>query len=83
MFDPCCIMQYFEDSFLYLQLSILAEEKRADCFFSFIVFCYLVALSVMYIFLTRQWIGLQCAIVVFPSHARLLFGHFIYTQKNN
>ena len=83
MFDACCIMQYFEDFFLYLKLSILAEEERADCFFLSLFFCYLVALSVMYTFLTVQWVGLQCAIVVFPSHARLLFGHFIYTRKNN
>ena len=37
------------------------------------------AVSVLYLFLTGPWLGLQCLIVVFPDHTliRFNFGPFI------
>ena len=35
--------------------------------------------SVMWLFLTMPWVGLQCVIVVFPDHSHLLSGD---TQTN-
>ena len=34
--------------------------------------CY-VTVNVVWLFLTMPWAGLQCVIVVFPDHSRLLF----------
>ena len=37
----------------------------------------IVTINVLWLFLTVQRVGLQCVIVVFPDHSRLLFGiHF-------
>ena len=49
----------------------LEEEERVDCF-AFIVFCSLVTVNFLWLFLTVLWVGLQCVIVVFPDHAHLL-----------
>ena len=35
----------------------------------------------MWLFLAAPWIGLQCAIVVFPNHTRLLFVPHIKVWK--
>ena len=34
---------------------------------------FLVVVNVIWLFLKEPWAGLQCAIVVFPDHAHLLF----------
>ena len=34
---------------------------------------YLVTKNVLWLFLTMQWVGLQCVVVVFPDHIHLLF----------
>ena len=36
----------------------------------------LVAVNVLWLFLTVLWVGLQCVIVVFPDHTHLLFDIF-------
>ena len=33
----------------------------------------IVAINVLWLFLTVPWVGLQCVIVVFPDHTHLLF----------
>ena len=51
------------------------------CFFIFIkfiallwlCFLYLVTVSVLWLFVTVSWVGLQSAIVVFLDHTHLLF----------
>ena len=35
---------------------------------------YLVTVNIIWLFLTVPWVGLKCAVVVFPDHTRLLFG---------
>ena len=54
---------------LYAILSVihLHGEERAGCF-TFNVFLCLVNVSVLWLFLTLPWIGLQCVIVLFPDH---------------
>ena len=36
-------------------------------------FLCLVTVKVQWLFLTVLWVGLQCAIVVFPDHTNLIF----------
>ena len=33
----------------------------------------IVTISVLWLFFTVPWVGLQCVIVVFPGHTHLLF----------
>ena len=40
-------------------------------------FLYLVSVSVLWLFVTVSWVGLQSAIVVFPDHTHLLFNSSI------
>ena len=40
----------------------------------------IVTASALWLFLTMQWVGMQCVIVVFPDHTHLLF-LFIYTPQ--
>ena len=35
---------------------------------------YCLTVNVLWLFLTVPWVGLQCAVVVFPVHTHLLFG---------
>ena len=38
----------------------------------------IVTINVLWLFLTVQWVGLQCVIVVFPDETHLLFYPIIY-----
>ena len=66
MFVPCFVVQCFVP-FLYL---IGDRELVTLCLSSW----YLVTASVLWLFLTVPWVGLQCVIAVFPDHSHLLFG---------
>ena len=55
--------------FVSFLVSNLDKEERAGCFV-FLMSCYCYAL---WLFLMVMWVGLQCVIVVFPDHTRLLF----------
>ena len=41
----------------------------------------IVAINVIWLFLTVLWVGLQCVIVVIPDHTHLLF-YAYYSQDN-
>ena len=56
-------------SFLILQSSWWERESWLLC--SVVLIC--VTVSVLWFFLMVPWVGLQCAIVVFPHHTHLLF----------
>ena len=44
---------------------------RAGCF-TFIAYSH-VTVTVLCLFLTMPWVGMQCVIVTFPGHTYLLF----------
>ena len=46
-------------------------QERAGCF-TVLVFLMVVTVTVMWLFLTVPWAGLQCVFVVFPDHTHLL-----------
>ena len=45
----------------------IAGEEKAGCF-TLIEFYRHLTVSVLYLFLTMLWVGLQCVIVAFPGH---------------
>ena len=49
---------------MYYLMSILVLQSSYRC---------IVTITVMWLFFTAQWVGLQCVIVVFPDHTHLLF----------
>ena len=53
----------------YYVCNHLDEEERAACF----AFGCLATLNVLWLFLTVQWVGLLCVILVYPDHIHLLF----------
>ena len=42
-----------------------------------------VTINVLWLFLTVPWVGLQCAIGVFPDHTRLSFVFIVYVHVSN
>ena len=57
---------------------ILDEEERAGCF-ALIDFCLV---TVLWLFLAMPPVCLQCVIVVYPDHTRLLFAFYFYVLYN-
>ena len=43
----------------------------------------IVIINVLLLFLYVSWVGLQCVIVVFPDHTRLLFSNLCLTAIKN
>ena len=76
MFGPCFDSQYFV-SLLFLQSSILAEEKRAG-------FLSVLCLPVVLWLCTVPWVGLQCVIVMYMYFlVRFTFWSFhLYFNQN-
>ena len=72
LFGPCFVIQYFM-SFYFC--NYLAGEEIAGCF-KLCSRC-LVTVSVLWFFLTMQWIGLQSVIMIFPDH---IYFHFRYNE---
>ena len=52
----------------YLVFNHFYEKERAGCINSIAV---LLTASVLWLFLTVPWVGLQCVIVVFVAHSHL------------
>ena len=63
-----CVLSSFE---------IILKRKRE--LFALLLLSYgcLVTVSVLWLFLALQWVGLRCVIVVFPDHTHLLFSIFL------
>ena len=56
-----------------MRFNHLDGEERAGCFnFNFILMSCDMTVGVLWLFLMVPWVGLQCVIVVFPGHTRLL-----------
>ena len=41
----------------------------------------IVAVNVLWLFLTVPWVGLQCVIMVIPDHTHLIFDRAIYESS--
>ena len=50
----------------------LEEEEKTGCF-AIIVLHNIVTINVLWLFLTVQWVGLLCVIIVFSDHTHSLF----------
>ena len=61
----CCAILCVHSSFAF-NLTMKREQLVA------LLFLRLVIVNVLWLFLTLQWVGLQCVIVVFPDHTHLL-----------
>ena len=53
---------------------IILKRKRKLVALLFLSYRRIVAINVLWLFLTVPWVGLQCVIVVFPDHTHLRFG---------
>ena len=77
MFGPCFAVHYL----VYFRVcNHLGGEKKNGCFTLIAFQCHL-TVSVLCLFLTVPWVGLQCVIVAFPGHTHLLF-HVILLRSN-
>ena len=54
-------------------VSIIVKRKREQVVLLLLSYGCLVTVNVLWLFLTVPWVGLQCAIVVFPDHTHLPF----------
>ena len=57
---------------LYSFATILTRKRELVALLLLSFLC-LVTVNVQWLFLTVPWVGLQCAIVVFPDHTYLIF----------
>ena len=58
---------------VHTSFAIILTRKREMVALLLLFFWCLVAVNVLWSFLTVSWVGLQCVIVVFPDHTHLLF----------
>ena len=59
--------------FILKQLAIILTRTRVLVALLLLFFGCLVTVNVLWLFLLVPCVGLQCVIVVFPEHTRLLF----------
>ena len=59
----CCVVLCVHSSF-----AIILKKKTKLVALLLLSFRYIVFINVLWLFLTAQWVGLQCEIVVFPDH---------------
>ena len=70
VFGPCIIMQFLL-SFLVLQFILLRKRELVASLKINSLPDVLWLVSVLWLFLTVPWVGLQCVIVVFPGDTHL------------
>ena len=56
-----------------LSFAIILKKRRELAALHLLSFGCLVAVNVLWLFLTVLWVSLQCMIVVFSDHTHLLF----------
>ena len=87
MYFPLFVVVLFLSLFCYALLcvyssfAIILKRKRKLVALLLLSYRCIVAINVMWLFLTAPWIGLQCVIVAFPNHTRLLFVPHIKVWK--
>ena len=63
---------------VHSNFAIILKRKRKLVALHLLSYRCIIYITVLWIFLTVPWVGLQCVFVVFPDHTHLLFG-----QENN
>ena len=63
-------MHYFVSFFSF---AIILKRKRKLVVLFLLSYGCLVSVNALWLFLTVQWVGLRCVIVVFPDHTHLIF----------
>ena len=63
-------MHYFV---FFSSFAIILKGKRELVALPLLSYECLVAVNVLWLFLTVPWVGLQCVVVVFPDHSHLLY----------
>ena len=58
---------------VHSSFAIIVKRKRKLVVLLFLSYRCLVTVNVLWLFVTMTWVCLQCLIVVFPDHTRLLF----------
>ena len=58
---------------VHSSFEIILKRKRKLVALLLLSYRYIVAINVLWFFLTMPWVSLQCVIVVFPDHTHLLF----------
>ena len=59
---------------VYSSFAIIMKKKRKLVALPLLSYRYIVTKNVLWLFLTVQWTGVLCVIVVFPDHTHLFFG---------
>ena len=59
--------------FVHSSFAIILERKRKRVAWLLLSYRCLATVNVLWLFFAVPWVGLQCAIVVFPYHTHLLF----------
>ena len=59
--------------FIHSSFAIILKRNRKLVALLLLSYNCIVAINVLWLFLTVSWVGLQYVIVVFPDHTRLLF----------
>ena len=67
VFSPCFVMHYLLSFLVFLLMS----KRELVALLKLSSWC-LVTVSVLWLFLTVPWVGLQLVIVGFPDHTHLL-----------
>ena len=59
---------------VHSSFAIILKRKGKLVALLLLSYICIVAINVLWLFLTVPWVGLQCVIVVFPDHTYLVFG---------
>ena len=71
---PLCLLLFcYTILCVHSSFAIILKRKRKLAALLLLSYRCIVTINVLWLFLTVPWVGLQCAIVVFLDHTRLLF----------
>ena len=59
---------------VHFSFAIILKRKRKLIALLVLSYRCIVTITILWLFLTVPWVGLQCVIVVIPGHTRLFFG---------
>ena len=63
--------------------AIILKRKRKLVALLLLSYRCIVTINVLWLYLTVQWVGLQCVIAVFPDHTHLLFENMHFGNSTN
>ena len=66
---------------VHSSFEFILKRKRKLVALLLLSYRYIVAINVLWLFLTMSWVSLQCVIVVFPDHTHLFFFLMIWSTN--